>query len=112
MSQRKDSYEYVLYYHPKIPGRGEYIRLLFEAAGKPYEDPSNESAPDEHGPNGYAKVQEVLSSDSIGNPEGPPVFAPPALRHHGAGKNGKSLLLSQTPNVREHPTNLSVNLTV
>ena len=66
MSERKDSYEYVLYYHPKIPGRGEYIRLLFEAAGKPYEDPSNESAPDEHGPNGYAKVQEVLSSDSIG----------------------------------------------
>lgn len=34
---------YELLYHPGIPGRGEFIRLVLEATGVPYKDVSNES---------------------------------------------------------------------
>jgi hypothetical protein len=34
---------YELLYWPGIPGRGEFIRLAFEAAGVPYKDVANES---------------------------------------------------------------------
>jgi glutathione S-transferase len=34
---------YELLYWPGMPGRGEFIRLAFEAAGVSYKDPSNES---------------------------------------------------------------------
>lgn len=34
---------YELLYWPGIPGRGEFIRLAFEAAGVSYKDISNES---------------------------------------------------------------------
>lgn len=34
---------YELLYWPTIPGRGEFIRLAFEAAGVSYTDPANES---------------------------------------------------------------------
>lgn len=33
---------YELLYWPGIPGRGEFIRLAFEAAGVSYKDPANE----------------------------------------------------------------------
>ena len=33
---------YELLYWPEIPGRGEFIRLAFEAAGVSYKDVSNE----------------------------------------------------------------------
>lgn len=33
---------YELLYWPGIPGRGEFIRLAFEAAGVPYKDTANE----------------------------------------------------------------------
>jgi glutathione S-transferase len=34
---------YELLYWPGMPGRGEFIRLAFEAAGVSYKDPANES---------------------------------------------------------------------
>jgi glutathione S-transferase len=34
---------YELLYWPGIPGRGEFIRLAFEAAGVSYKDVANES---------------------------------------------------------------------
>lgn len=34
---------YELVYWPEIPGRGEFVRLAFEAAGVSYKDVSNES---------------------------------------------------------------------
>ncbi|KAF2139645.1 uncharacterized protein K452DRAFT_231908 [Aplosporella prunicola CBS 121167] len=89
---------YELLYHPTIPGRGEYVRLVFEAAGVPYSDPANE---DQN--NGYPKVQAICDANSTGDEEGnPPAFAPPALRVPGAGKDGKSLLICQTPNIVEY----------
>lgn len=84
---------YTLLYHPDIPGRGEYIRLAFEASGVPYSDPANESK------EGVGQVYTCCSPDSLGEDGNPPPFAPPMLRVSGAGKNGKSLLINQTPNI-------------
>ncbi|QDS74079.1 hypothetical protein FKW77_009517 [Venturia effusa] len=84
---------YTLLYHPGIPGRGEYIRLAFEASGTPYSDPANESK------EGAGQVYSSCSPDSIGEDGNPPPFAPPMLKVPGAGKDGKPLLISQTPNI-------------
>ena len=90
----KKQQQYELLYHPGIPGRGEYIRLPLEAAGVSYSDPANENK------NGYDEVKASCSPTSTGDADGnPPVFAPPALRIPGAGKNGKPLLIHQTPNI-------------
>lgn len=40
---------------------------------------------------------EVLSRDSLSSDGNPPVFAPPALRVPGEGKNGAPLVIYQTP---------------
>jgi len=91
---------YELLYHPGIPGRGEYIRLALEAAGASYTDPANANPPSKSGPNGYGTVLAAYNPKSTGDADGnPPIFSPPALRVPGAGKEGKSLLISQTPNV-------------
>lgn len=86
---------YELLYHPGIPGRGEHIRLLLEAAGVSYKDTANDSK------NGYSTVQKICTNQT--NTESadgnPPVFAPPALRVSGAGPDGKALVLSQTANI-------------
>jgi glutathione S-transferase len=37
---------YELVYWPGIPGRGEFIRLAFEAAGVSYKDVTNEAKDD------------------------------------------------------------------
>lgn len=89
--------QYELLYHPSIPGRGEFIRLCFEATGVPYTDVANEKS------DGYSAVQAACIQKTT-SPEGvegnPPVFSPPALRVPGAGKDGKQpLLISQTPNI-------------
>ncbi|KAJ9637350.1 hypothetical protein H2201_007395 [Coniosporium apollinis] len=85
---------YTLLYHPSIPGRGEYIRLAFEASGVSYSDPANERK------DGYDEVLAVCDPNSTGDEDGnPPVFAPPALRVPGAGKDGKALVIHQTPNI-------------
>lgn len=41
---------YELLYWPGIPGRGEFIRLAFEAAGVSYKDTANESEDGEYDP--------------------------------------------------------------
>lgn len=84
---------YELLYHPQIPGRGEFIRLAFEAKGVPYTDIANEDPE-----NGYSKVQDICISDNLGKEGNPPVFSPPALRISGAGPDGNALIISQTPN--------------
>jgi len=86
--------KYELLYHPEIPGRGEYIRLPLEAAGVTYTDVANEQK------DGYSVVQAAYDPESTGDDNGnPPVFAPPALRVPGAGKNGKALVIHQTANI-------------
>ncbi|KAH7117753.1 hypothetical protein B0J11DRAFT_90794 [Dendryphion nanum] len=85
---------YELLYWPEIPGRGEFIRLVFEATGTSYKDVSNES---KDGMNAVLAIKaEDLTIDSDGNP---PAFAPPALRVPGEGKEGKALVLYQTPSI-------------
>ena len=85
--------QYELLYHPSIPGRGEYIRLAFEAVGVPYTDVAN----DKDG--GYDDVLGAIDKNASSIDGNPPCFAPPALRVPGAGKDGKTLIIHQTPNI-------------
>lgn len=86
--------QYELLYHPSIPGRGEFIRLCFEATGVPYTDVANEK------PSGYDTVQSICMNTSLTSADhNPPVFAPPALRVPGAGADGKALVIAQTPSI-------------
>ena len=86
--------QYELLYHPGIPGRGEYIRLAFEAAGVSYTDVANQN------PGGYEEVKKAIDRNSTSDADGnPPAFAPPALRVPGGGKDGKTLIIHQTPNI-------------
>ncbi|KAK9385272.1 hypothetical protein V1515DRAFT_540279 [Lipomyces mesembrius] len=89
LRQKKQRTEpkYELLYHPEIPGRGEYIRLVFEATGIPYTDVSNQEK------NGYQKVLNLITEAN------PPAFAPPALLVHGGDYHGKPLVISQTSNI-------------
>jgi glutathione S-transferase len=73
---------YELYYWPFIPGRGELVRLVFEAAGVPYDDVAR--LPEPAG-GGVAALKRFLA----GHEEGALPFAPPFLRHGG-------LVLAQT----------------
>lgn len=77
--------DYNLIYWPSLPGRGEFIRLLFEETGTPYNDIAKS-------PNDA--VNQVLELNSAINPipeaSNPSVNAPPVLRHG-------SFVLSQTP---------------
>ncbi|KAF2243339.1 glutathione S-transferase [Trematosphaeria pertusa] len=83
---------YELLYWPGIPGRGEFIRLAFEATETPYTDTANESKA------GINAVLSVIDAKSTGDSDGnPPAFAPPALRVSREGKDGKHLVLYQTP---------------
>ncbi|KAL6850722.1 hypothetical protein ACO1O0_007847 [Amphichorda felina] len=77
-----------LIYWPGLPGRGEFIRLLFEEAGVAYTDTAQASNPDE----AVQKVIGVMSNDQPGNP---PLLAPPFLRHG-------DLILSQMPNILQY----------
>jgi len=86
------SSKYTLLYHPGIPGRGEFIRLIFEATNTKYNDVANQEK------NGYDQVKKVIDPQNTGDVNGnPPVFAPPALLVHDASQ--KDLLLHQTPNI-------------
>ncbi|KAL6702360.1 hypothetical protein ACN47E_003781 [Coniothyrium glycines] len=91
MSQMHPTYE--LLYWPEIPGRGEFIRLVFESAHVPYKDISNECQ------DGIQSVLEVISTEATGEDGNPPAFAPPALRIVGEGKDGKNLIIYQTPSI-------------
>lgn len=85
---------YELLYHPGIPGRGEFIRLVLEAAGVPYKDLANDSI------EGAYSVQAIIDPSSTGDDDGnPPPFAPPALRIPSEGKRGTALVIYQTPSI-------------
>lgn len=107
--------KYELLYHPGIPGRGEFIRLALESQKIPYTDIANPSSSSSSSSsaheNGYATVQRICMNphaleSAAGNP---PVFSPPGLRVCFAskggdrqgeeGKEGKTLVISQTPNI-------------
>lgn len=91
---------YTLHYWPEIPGRGEYVRLAFEAAGEPYTDDTDVGA--------LTKL--VMSASVAGHP---PHFAPPVLELASPASSAKraktregqsapegstqSVFISQTP---------------
>lgn len=58
---------YDFYYWPNIQGRGEFVRLAFEAAGEPYRDVARTE--------GIAAMQRVMRAGPT------PPFAPPFLVH-------------------------------
>lgn len=110
--------KYELLYHPGIPGRGEFIRLALESQKIPYTDianpsPSSSSSSSAHeNENGYATVQRIcMNPHALESEAGnPPVFSPPGLRvcfasTGGQGREGeegkerKTLVISQTPNI-------------
>lgn len=64
---------YELYYWPGLPGRGEFARLVLEAAGVPYRDVAH--LPEAEG-GGIAAMQAFMEGRGHG---GPLPFAPPFL---------------------------------
>ena len=91
--RQRTSPAYTLLYHGGIPGRGEYVRLAFEATGTAYADPANDTESD------AKELYSTCSPESLGEEGNPPPFAPPMLKVPGAGKGGKTLLISQTSNI-------------
>lgn len=102
--------KYELLYHPGIPGRGEFIRLALESQKIPYTDIANPSSSSSSSSsaheNGYATVQRIcMNPHALESEAGnPPVFSPPGLRvcfasKGGQGGEGKTLVISQTPNI-------------
>lgn len=81
--QKTEPYE--LIYWPGIPGRGEHIRLAFEAAGVEYSDTA-------HVEQGVNAVLAQISEKNEGDAHNPPPLAPPILKHG-------DLVISQTPNI-------------
>ena len=76
---------YILHYWPRVPGRGEFVRLVLEDLGLPYDDAARRP-PEEGG--GYVRLAEWMHG------KGPrfPVFAPPIL------EDGE-LVIAQMPNI-------------
>ena len=95
--KQKTTPEYTLLYHGGIPGRGEYIRLAFEAAQVPFSDPANDSSKKDGSKEVYALLGDKATHETCF--ENPPPFAPPYLKVKGEGKNGGDLLIYQTPNI-------------
>ena len=77
--------KYELIYWPGLPGRGEHIRLAFEATSTPYSDTAQVK-------DGINTVLAQISDKNHGTDSSPPPLAPPML------KVG-DLVLSQTPNI-------------
>jgi glutathione S-transferase len=76
---------YTLYYWPGLPGRGEFVRLVLEQAGVPYDDVARR--PKEEG-GGPAAIMQILSAPGPGlRPLAPPVLV------HG------DVRLAQMPNI-------------
>ncbi|KAI9158906.1 Glutathione S-transferase [Paramyrothecium foliicola] len=67
--------QYELIYWPGLPGRGEFVRLLFEEAGVPYIDHHKDAK------KAAGDVAALTAAENVGDESNPPVFAPPALRH-------------------------------
>lgn len=76
---------YSLYYWPSLPGRGEFVRLVLEQAGAPYDDVARRGAAPSAG---VAAMMAVLQAPGPGlRPLAPPVLV------HG------SVRLAQMPNI-------------
>lgn len=84
--RQKTEPAYELIYWPSIPGRGEFIRLCFEATSTPYRDVTNEGNGD------IGPIFEYLQKGHVGATRNPVPLAPPILKHG-------DLVLSQTPNI-------------
>lgn len=84
--QKTESAPYELLYWPGIPGRGEPVRLCFEATKTSYTDVSNTSK------NGTSPIVQQISPKNLGDSMNPPPLAPPMLKHG-------DLLISQLPNI-------------
>ncbi|KAJ4323379.1 hypothetical protein N0V84_004383 [Fusarium piperis] len=78
--------EYELIYWPGLPGRGEFVRLLFEEAAVPYSDIAK--TPDQAVP----AVMSYISPENHGDAHNPPALAPPLLKHG-------DLVIHQLPNI-------------
>ena len=63
---------YELIYYAGVPGRGEYIRVILEDAGAPFNDSSSL---------GMEKCRDVVTDYLQGNTENPPYYAPEILQH-------------------------------
>lgn len=72
---------YLLYYHPTVQGRGEFVRLALEEAGADYVDVARRKG-------GDASMFKIIEAKSSARPP----FAPPFLK---AGK----LVIAQTANI-------------
>jgi glutathione S-transferase len=85
-SKRQKPAPYELVYWGGIPGRGENVRMAFEATGTPFKDVCVEANNDQKA------VLEQISTSNKGDDINPPPLAPPILRHG-------DMLISQTPNI-------------
>lgn len=81
-----DDAPYELIYWPGLPGRGEFVRLVFEEAGVPYTDIAQNTE------KAFDAVTKLTALDNVGDEHNPPALAPPALKHG-------NLLISQTTNI-------------
>ncbi|KAF4582804.1 Glutathione S-transferase protein [Ophiocordyceps camponoti-floridani] len=79
--------EYKLIYWPELPGRAEFIRLLFEEADVSYGD-TGKGPPEE----AVSAVTGIISPNEPPGSSNAPLLAPPVLQH------GR-LVLSQTANI-------------
>ncbi|KAL6244351.1 hypothetical protein RBB50_008593 [Rhinocladiella similis] len=84
--RQKTESPYRLIYWPGIPGRGEHVRLAFEATGTPYVDVTNKT--DE----GVQAIFAQIDTKNHGDAHNPPPLAPPVLEHG-------DLRISQTSNI-------------
>jgi glutathione S-transferase len=75
---------YLLYYHPTVQGRGEFVRLALEEAGADYVDVARKRG-------GEAAMMRIIEDKRSARPP----FAPPFLK---AGK----LVIAQTANILFH----------
>ncbi|KAG5985212.1 hypothetical protein E4U55_000457 [Claviceps digitariae] len=77
---------YELIYWPGIPGRAEFIRLLFEEAGVPYIDLAKKES------EAVSSVMALTDANNKGDKNNAPALACPGLKHG-------DLILAQTPNI-------------
>lgn len=77
---------YYLYYWPSLPGRGEFPRLMLEAAQAPYVDVGQ--LPEAEG-GGSKGIRSFLGSPEV---RAAGIYAPPIL-------TGDGLIIAQTPNI-------------
>ncbi|TQS33007.1 hypothetical protein Golomagni_06664 [Golovinomyces magnicellulatus] len=88
--RQKTDDAYSLIYWPGLPGRAEFIRLLFEETQTPSTDHSKEAPGDAVG-----KVTALTDAEYKGDDTNPAIFAVPALKH-------RDLLINQLPNILQY----------